>query len=121
MSLVVYRFEVPVDGKWHRHWVNGSILHVASRRPDIVEFWAQHSTTADLYSREFIVVGTGQELPDVAGWLHAGSCLSGPYVWHLIQRRPQGEVPYMRQGAPAVEVVKQVQLDYVSKGDSSDG
>jgi hypothetical protein len=120
MSLIVHRFEVPVDNQWHQHWLNGSLLHVAARRPSVVEFWAQYNTEADLFSREYIVVPTGAELPDVAGWLHAGTCISGAHVYHLVTRKPQGSVPYLRQGKQ-VEVLKQVEITDPSKGVPHDG
>jgi len=96
--LTIHRFEVPVDGVWHNHWINGPVLHVAARRENVVEFWAQYNDTGDLSHRAFIVVGTGMVLPDVAGWMHVGSCLINRYVWHLIECRPQGALPMVRSG-----------------------
>ena len=40
----IYRYEVPVDGDWHA-LPAGQPLHVACRRPMIVEFWAQPAPT----------------------------------------------------------------------------
>lgn len=50
--------------------------------------WCEVDTTGPVRSREFRVVGTGHPLPaENEGFMHAGSWLDGPFVWHLYQRQ----------------------------------
>jgi hypothetical protein len=79
---VIYRYEVPVDDKWHEVALSGDIVHVASRRRGVVEFWV-HQTHSGLVARVFRVYGTGHPLP--AGMIHRGTALDGPLVWHLME------------------------------------
>lgn len=82
----VFRYEVPVDDDWHTIELSGPILHVAARRPDVVEVWAQ--TGAGLTSaRTFRVFGTGQPLPQGVRLTHRGTALAGDgsLVWHLME------------------------------------
>lgn len=96
MTHLIYRYEVPVDRAWHELYLNGPTLHVACRRPGVVEFWALYNPTADLLARQYIVVGTGWELPDFGGgWTHVGSALDREFVWHLINRRDPQNKPFL--------------------------
>jgi|SRR5882672_3650781 len=104
----IYRYEVPVDGQWHaidlydalRGWPNRNpILSVASRTPEIVEFWAEFDDDAEkggIFTRHFQVFGTGQPLPD--GHIqYVGTTLAadGQLVWHLHEAIPDmlGRLP----------------------------
>ena len=40
----------------------------------------------ELEYRTFEIVGTGHEIPPKA--VYVGTCLDGPYVWHLYERPP---------------------------------
>lgn len=82
----IYRYEVPVDDQWHEIELTGDVLHVDSRAPSIVEFWAFAFPGAGV-RRRFQVVGTGHPLP--AGQLrHHGSVIAagGRLVWHLLEQ-----------------------------------
>lgn len=85
--ISIFRYEVPVDDQWHTLTLGGDIVHVAARRPDVVEVWAEHwhNSTWKL-SRKFRVYGTGQ--PNVEG-VHVGTALAadGALVWHLREMR----------------------------------
>lgn len=103
----VLRWEIPVDDRWHTPPFVGSIVHVASRDPGVVEVWTSpdvsvsHTTygTGKLAServsvingkpneREFRVFSTGQP---VEGLYH-GTALVGPFAWHLFSRFSGGE------------------------------
>lgn len=92
-GLKIFRYEVPVDDRWHELRIGGDPLHVAARVSSVVEFWAfepgEYPST-----RHFRVVGTGQPIP--AGenrWLNSryhGSAITagGAMVWHLIEEAP---------------------------------
>lgn len=78
----IYRYEVPVDGQVHAIELSGKILHVASRRPEVVEFWALSSGGVSI-TRRFRVYGTGHTLPEGPVTM-CGTALDRDYVWHLV-------------------------------------
>ena len=80
----VYRYEVPVDDRWHPLQLSGRILHVDCRSMHAVEVWALH-TDAAASTRSFRVFGTGHSLPP--DLQHAGTALApgGQLVWHLFE------------------------------------
>jgi len=88
----VYRYEVAVDDKWHEIPMYGRpsvnpVLHVAARKPDVVEFWAEYRDWEGFEeTRWFRVFGTGQPFPN---WPmhHRGVALAadGQLVWHLYE------------------------------------
>jgi len=87
----IYRYEVPVDDRWHEVALYGDPIHVDCRQLNIVEFWAIHCEARDsvpTWTRSFMVVGTGHELPPDY-WRTWGSVIApgGLLVWHLIERR----------------------------------
>jgi hypothetical protein len=84
----VHRWEVPVDGYWHAVEYTAAILHVASRRPEMVKFWAITDDRLTPQVREYRVFGTGQPLPPDGE--HVGTALAaeGQLVWHLFERDP---------------------------------
>lgn len=78
---VIHRFEVPVDDQWHEFDVSGDVLHVAARRPGVVDFWAYaRGGGAPLRLR---VYGTGHLLP--GGLRYVGTAVAEPFVWHLME------------------------------------
>jgi hypothetical protein len=79
----IFRYEVPVDDRWHAFELIGGILHVGARRLDVVEFWALHAGTL-ARRREFRVFGTGQPLDDMGEYL--GTVVHPALVWHLFGR-----------------------------------
>lgn len=86
MSSTIYRYEVPVDDHWHVIPLSGAVLHVGSRTPDVVEFWALQSG-GPIIPRMFRVFGTGQPLPD-RPLRHCGTAMAagGALVWHLMEQ-----------------------------------
>jgi hypothetical protein len=84
----ILRYEVPVDDQWHEHGLSGAILHIASRRPDVVEFWALDSGGAP-YPRRFRVYGTGHPIDGDPEPAYRGTALAagGSLVWHLMEER----------------------------------
>jgi hypothetical protein len=83
----ILRYSVLVDDCTHHFDLNGAIVHVDSRQPDVVEFWSVE-TGGPVIKREFTVVGTGHPYPD--HWKHVGTALTadGALVWHLIEVKP---------------------------------
>ncbi len=79
----VLRYEVPVDDRVHGHRLTGKVLHVASREPQLVEFWALADIRAPVV-RFFRVYATGQPIPTAVDYV--GTCFDGSgraLVWHL--------------------------------------
>jgi hypothetical protein len=81
----IYRYEVPIDDRPHRHILGGEVIGVASRLVDVVEFWAIHDDDGIQQQRAFQVFGTGQEIP--ADAVHVGTTIApgGRFVWHLFE------------------------------------
>lgn len=82
MSRQILRYEVPVDARWHILEV-GPIVHVDTRNPSKVEFWAWNE---DVEARYFRVYGTGHPVQD-ENTRHVGSVITadGALVWHLLE------------------------------------
>lgn len=84
MTNRIFRYEVPVDGRWHIV-TSGPVLHVGCRDEDFVEFWAdapEEGVVAE--TRHFRVFGTGHPMPD--GLVYVGTAVApgDRYVWHLV-------------------------------------
>jgi hypothetical protein len=87
MSSAVLKWPVSVDGE--RHAVGGGpVMLVASQGAHgTICVWTLEHSEEPTISREVIVVGTGHDLPDGGtNWDHIGSCLAGPYVWHVFEQ-----------------------------------
>ena len=94
----VLRYEIPVDDKAHPI-PRGPVLMVTPWRliqtspAGRVEVWIETEipdnwpNSDPSTTRDVVVVGTGQLLPDGSRWL--GSCLDGPMVWHLYELAPE--------------------------------
>lgn len=81
----ILRYEVPVDDQWHKVELTGRILHVACRKPGIVEFWA-FSGEEGPFTVQFTVVGTGHEIKDDET-RYVGTTFDAHtknLVWHLL-------------------------------------
>jgi hypothetical protein len=81
----VYRYVIDVDDRWHTFDLSGAVLHVGTRRPDQVEFWALHSGGPTV-EREFRVYGTGQPLDDDCRYVGTTFAATSALVWHLMER-----------------------------------
>lgn len=84
MPNKIFRYEIPVDDRWHVLRLSGAVLHVATRKIDIVEMWAI-DTGGPQVDRAFIVVGTGHEFPNCPV-KHRGTALFHSAVWHLLEQ-----------------------------------
>lgn len=84
MADTIWRYEIPVDDRWHPLQLSGEILHVDCRNMHAVEVWARH-TDGPQTIRSFRVYGTGQSMPD--NLEHVGTALApgGQLVWHLME------------------------------------
>lgn len=84
MADAIYRYEVPVDDRWHPLQLSGRIVHVDCRDPRAVEVWALH-TRASAVIRTFRVYGTGQPLPPDIQHIRTAIAPGGELVWHLFE------------------------------------
>lgn len=83
----ILRYEVTVDDEWHTIRLQGDVVHVAARLPDVVEVWAEHHGNRMFeIDRRFRAYGIGH--PDVEG-VHVGTAIAadGALVWHLRETR----------------------------------
>lgn len=85
MTSRIYRYEVPVDDKWHTIKDVSPALHVACRELDTVEFWA-HPVEQSVRVRAFRVYGTGHDIPPEAMYVGTALAPSGQLVWHLMAK-----------------------------------
>jgi hypothetical protein len=87
----VHRYEIPVDDQTHQISLTGDVLHVATRRVDVVEVWALAGSRPP-QTHHVRVVGTGHRLTAGAGRLAAywGTAIvpGGALVWHLFEVQP---------------------------------
>lgn len=86
--MVIYKYHVDVDDGIYevKMSVDSEILHVQTMNgnPNRVYFWATHYPERDaMASRFFVVVGTGQPVP--GNFLHKGTAVALPFVWHLME------------------------------------
>ncbi|MFE1451955.1 DUF7352 domain-containing protein [Streptomyces olivaceoviridis] len=93
-QAVIHRAELPIDDRAHGIDLTGEILHVAARRPDVVDVWYQARPDGmEPMRRSFQVVGTGQPIPIHLGFNlldgHKGTAIApdGQLVWHVIENR----------------------------------
>lgn len=85
MSDAIFRYEVPVDDRWHRIELSGALYSVGCRTIDVVEFWAL-SSGGPAISRDFRVYGTGHPLPAEFEYVGTAVAPGGALVWHLVER-----------------------------------
>lgn len=89
MAERIYRYEVPVDGRWHDITMAGAgTLRVGCRNVHVVEFWTTHDDVSVEEVRRFRVVGTGEPMPDGARWWGTAVAPGGRLVWHLVEAAP---------------------------------
>ena len=84
MVDAIYRYEIPVDDRWHPLQLSGRIVHVDCRSMHAVEVWALH-TDGPQAVRTFRVYGTGQPLPPGIDYVGTAIAPGGKLVWHLIE------------------------------------
>lgn len=80
----IYRYEVPVDDRWHPLQLSGEVLHVDCRNARVVELWAMHHEGPKAV-RSFRVYGTGHPLPDGVDYIGTAIAPGGQLVWHLVE------------------------------------
>jgi hypothetical protein len=92
MKRRVWRYTVRVDGAAHVLLLPTNLgvyrpLHVASRRPHVVEFWIEAMEEYGRPTRHVLqVFATGADLPAEAEWRGTALAALG-LVWHLYQLR----------------------------------
>ena len=83
----MYRYQVPVDDQIHTIPTTSAPVHIASRTPGIVEFWAELDDEAEPWDTRYIVVGTGHAIPTGAKYVGTTEAEFG-LVWHLYETPP---------------------------------
>jgi hypothetical protein len=64
--------------------LSGPVIKVACRNddPSMLHFWSL-SGAGSVFDAQFIVFGTGDEIPDNV--VYRGTGIAGPAVWHLFE------------------------------------
>lgn len=78
----VLRYEVSIDDN-AQSVPAGEVVLVHEHRQGLynrVEVWIKVAN-GELRTQTLRVFGTGQPIP--AEWRHLGSCVAGPFVWHV--------------------------------------
>lgn len=81
----IYRYEVPVDDRWHDVPCAWPVLAVGCRREDAVEFWA-HPAQGDTPAHRLRVYGTGHPIDDDTQYVGTAVTPGGDLVWHLMMK-----------------------------------
>lgn len=66
---------------------DAEILHVDCQDPSgrTIQLWAKVGVTTPTASRRFIILGTGQPVPEDAIYIGSVLCAGGALVWHIFQ------------------------------------
>lgn len=64
--------------------VGAELLSVQMQR-GVITLWALVDPAAPAVHRSFVVVGTGQDLPD-GDLVYRGTIQAGAFVWHVFER-----------------------------------
>lgn len=103
--MKVFRYLVPVDDRFHRVTLYGSIVHIETRDPRVVEIWAMHRDGAPPQVRWMRAYATGQHIPD--DFVYIGTCVAREgLVWHLVEHPHLGPGDTPADAAPPDAVVK---------------
>lgn len=87
MSRTIWKFEIPVDDRWHE--VNmpapAKIVHAACVGAyGTVWVWAEVTPEGkETDARKLRVFGTGHPIPDEATYV--GTAPSAPFIWHVYE------------------------------------
>ncbi len=83
--ITIWKFEVPINDKVTKIEMpmGARIVHVGAQHTDTLTFWAMVDKDLPTQWRSFTVIGTGHEFANY--WLHVGSVLMEPFVWHLLE------------------------------------
>jgi hypothetical protein len=60
-----------------------AIYHVGQQHGSVI-IWARIDPEAETFERTFLIVGTGQDIPD--GYCYHGTVQIGDFVWHVFER-----------------------------------
>jgi hypothetical protein len=86
MSRRVFKYTVLVDDQPHSFKLTGSPLHIEAPYPgEAVDFWAEHDDEALEFTRTYLVVGTGHELPKCTRYIGTAKVPRVGLVWHLVE------------------------------------
>lgn len=81
----IFRYEVPVDDRWHVLGGHSTPLFVSCRNLDVVEFWAWERPDM-VIPVEYRVFGTGQPIDTPGSYVGTAIAPGGQLVWHLLRR-----------------------------------
>lgn len=85
----VFKYEVLVqDGVQTFDMPEGAhVVHVSDQRGQVC-FWALVDPQAELVTRQFVIRGTGHDVPHGAQYIGSAMQLGGALVWHVFEVVP---------------------------------
>ncbi len=84
MARTVWKYDVPLNDVVEVQMPQGSRILKFDTQQGVLTLWALVSPEFTPERRRFRLAGTGHPLPE--GSLdYIGSCLQGPFVWHLFE------------------------------------
>lgn len=85
MSLVIYKYPMSQETTYIPMPKGAQILDVQMQH-GVPTIWALVHETAELETRNFQTVGTGQSLSDnMKDYSHIGTVQDGSFVWHIFE------------------------------------
>ena len=80
----IYKYRLPVGAVFHVAMpTDAKIIHVGNQDGS-VHIWAEVENANPRETRNFVIVGTGHEMPRDEG-RHIGSAIVPPFVWHVYE------------------------------------
>lgn len=79
--MKIFKYPLELGGNVIDMPKGAEALHVGFQGQDIF-IWAKVDPNAKLEPREFIIAGTGHDLPEPLG-AHIGTVFVGSFVWHV--------------------------------------
>ncbi len=95
VTVRVFRYSVPIDGRWHPLKLSGAVVAVG--RPPLpgldrdeheVELWALHDDEGAEVTRHFAAFGTGDAIDAPCDYVGTAFGVGGRAVWHLMEHWP---------------------------------
>lgn len=83
----IWKFPIPVTDSWVIEVPKGAVfLNVAeSEVPATISLWAEVDPEQPLVPRMFVVLGTGNQMPEGIHLRHVSTVRDRQFVWHVYE------------------------------------
>jgi hypothetical protein len=86
----IWKFPLASTAKQGLEVPTGARFLSCQMQDGVIAIWFDVDTAAPLATRIFLIVGTGQKVPDDAGD-YLATVQDDAYVWHLFAKAPRGD------------------------------